>query len=223
VNVLGFDTSSAASSVCVLRSDGRAFELRPEPARLFEPPAHARELLPRAAEALERGGLDWGDLDAIAVGIGPGAFTGLRIGIASARALAHALGLGLTPVSSLAALAAGLEGPLALPLVDARRGQLFGALYERGAERWPPFAAAPDELAGRVREAGFTPLAAGSGSIRFRELLEAGGIRVEPDGAASHVVSALQVCRLAAGAPPQEPESVLPDYLRPPDAKRRSQ
>ncbi|HEX4759715.1 MAG TPA: tRNA (adenosine(37)-N6)-threonylcarbamoyltransferase complex dimerization subunit type 1 TsaB [Thermoleophilaceae bacterium] len=219
MNVLGFDTSSAASSVCVLRADGQVFELRPAPAELDAPPAHARQLLPRAADCLERAGLDWGDLDAIGVGVGPGAFTGLRIGIATARALAHAQGLGLTPVSSLAALAAGLDAPLALPLIDARRGQLFGALYERGAQRWEPFAATPDELAERVGEAGFSPLAAGSGSIRFREVLEAAGIRIEPDESASHVVGALQVCRLAGGSPAIEPDSVLPEYLRPPDAK----
>jgi tRNA threonylcarbamoyladenosine biosynthesis protein TsaB len=223
VNVLGIDTSTAASSACVLRSDGEAFEVRPEPAALFAPPAHARELLPRAAEALERAGLDWPQLQAIAVGVGPGAFTGLRIGIATARALAHARGLGLTPVSSLAALAAGIDGSERLPLIDARRGQVFAALYEGHAERWAPFAATPEELAERVREAGFTPLAAGDGSIRFRELLEAAGVRIEPDDAASHVVSALQVCRLAAGAPALEPESVLPEYLRPPDAKPRSE
>jgi tRNA threonylcarbamoyladenosine biosynthesis protein TsaB len=223
VNVLGFDTSTAATSACVLRSDGQAFELRPAPAALFERPAHASELLPRVADVLERAGLDWPQLDAIAVGVGPGAFTGLRIGIATARALASARELGLRPVSSLAALAAGIDAPLALPLVDARRGQLFGALYEERAERWAPFAAAPEELVERVRTAGGAPLAAGDGSIRFRELLEAAGIRVAPDDSASHVVSALQVCRLAAGVPAQEPGSVLPEYLRPPDAKPRSQ
>ena len=223
MNVLGIDTSTAASSACVLRSDGEAFELRPGPASLFAPPAHARELLPRAVQALDRAELGWGDLDAIAVGVGPGAFTGLRIGIATARALAHAQGLGLTPVSSLAALAAGIDAPLRLPLLDARRGQLFAALHEDGAERWAPFAAAPDELAERVREAGLSPRAAGDGSIRVRELLETAGVRVEPNDAASHVVSALQVCRLAAGAPALEPESVLPEYLRPPDAKPRTQ
>jgi len=92
-----------------------------------------------------------------------------------------------------------------------------------GTERWAPFAATPQELGERVRAAGGAPLAAGDGSIRFRELLEAAGIRVEPDDSASHVVSALQVCRLAAGVPAKEPGSVLPEYLRPPDAKPRSQ
>jgi tRNA threonylcarbamoyladenosine biosynthesis protein TsaB len=223
VNVLGFDTSTAAISACVLRSDGTAFELTPPAEALFEPPAHARELLPALAGCLERSGLDWPDLDALAVGIGPGAFTGLRIGIATARALARSAELELRPVSSLAALAAGIDASAALPLIDARRGQLFAALRLGGTAGWPPFAATPEELAERVRDAGLNPLAAGDGSIRFRELLEAAGIRVEPDGSASHVVSALQVCRLAAGIEAVPPESVIPEYLREPDAKPRSQ
>jgi tRNA threonylcarbamoyladenosine biosynthesis protein TsaB len=223
VNLLGFDTSTAVTSVCVLRDDGRAFALRPPPAALAEPPAHARELLPALAATLKRAELDWPALDAVAVGVGPGAFTGLRIGIATARAVASAGGLGLRPVSSLAALAAGIDSSLSLPLIDARRGQLFAALYEDGKERWPPFACTPEELAQRVREAGFSPLAAGDGSIRFRGSLEVAGIRVEPDDSAAHVVSALEVCRLGVRVAELPPEAVLPEYLRPPDAKPRSQ
>src|SRR5581483_944811 len=146
VTVLGFDTSTAASSACVLRADGEAFEVVPPDAALSEPPAHARELMPAIAEVMERAGVDFGDLDALAVGVGPGTFTGLRIGVATARALAHANGLGVHPVSSLAALAEGIDAELRLPLIDAKRGELFAALYDGGAERWPPFAATPEAL-----------------------------------------------------------------------------
>ena len=219
MTLLGLDTSTSAASACVLRADGDWFEVAPPPERLQRPPAHASELMPAVADVMGRAEVGWRDLDAIAVGVGPGTFTGLRIGIATARALAGANGLPLRPVSSLAALAAGIEAPLRLPLVDARRGEVFGALYE-GAERiWPPFATPPDELAARLRDEGFTPLAAGDGSVRFREVLEEAGIPVEPDDSAAHVVRALQVCHLGAGAPDVPPEAVLPDYLRDPDAK----
>jgi tRNA threonylcarbamoyladenosine biosynthesis protein TsaB len=218
VNVLGFDTSTDASSACVLRDDGQAFEVRGDPGSR----AHARELMPAVATAMERSGLDWSGLEAIAVGVGPGGYTGLRIGIATARALGRATGLELRPVSSLAALAKGAGEGLVLTLIDARRGELFAALYEDGEERWAPFAAAPEAVAERVTREGLAPLAAGDGSVRFRGLLEAAGIRVEPDGSRAHELRALHVCELAAGVSPASPEAVVPDYLRPPDAKPQS-
>jgi tRNA threonylcarbamoyladenosine biosynthesis protein TsaB len=219
MNVLGMDTSTDASAACVLREDGRHFEVRTDPGSR----AHASELMPAVVAAMERSTLDWGELGAIAVGTGPGAYTGLRIGIATARALAHATGLELRPVSSLAALARGIEAESALPLIDARRGELFAALYDHGEERWPAFAATPEALAARVAAEGLSPLAAGNGSVRFRGVLEAAGIRVEPDGSRAHEVSALHICELAAGVPPAPPEAVLPDYLRLPDAKPRTE
>jgi tRNA threonylcarbamoyladenosine biosynthesis protein TsaB len=219
VNLLGFDTSTAATSACVLSEDGEGAEVVPHPSRLSGPPAHARELMPAVAEVLERSGLDWPDLQAIAVGIGPGTFTGLRIGVSTARALAAARSLPLRPVSSLAALAGGIDAPLALPLIDAKRGEVFAALYDDGEERWAPFAAPPGALAERLREERLAPLAAGDGSVRFREVLEAAGVEVAPGDSEAHVVRGLHVCRLASTAPDQLPETVLPDYLRLPDAQ----
>jgi tRNA threonylcarbamoyladenosine biosynthesis protein TsaB len=220
VSILGIDTSTAASAVCVLRGDGEVFELAPEPAALAAPPAHARELMPAVADAMERAGLGYGDLEAIAVGVGPGTFTGLRIGIATARALASANGLTLRPVSSLAALAAGIDAELRLPLIDAKRGELFAALYGAdGAPRFGPVAEPPESVAERVRAASVAPLAAGDGSVRFRGVLEAAGIHVLPDESRSHVVRALHVCRLAERVPSVPPQAVLPDYVRAPDAK----
>jgi tRNA threonylcarbamoyladenosine biosynthesis protein TsaB len=217
--LLGLDTSTSAASACVLRSDGEAFEVAPPPERLQGRPAHASELMPAVADVMARAGVGWGDLDAIAVGVGPGSFTGLRIGVATARALASAGGLPLRPVSSLAALAAGIEAPLRLPLIDARRGELFAGLYEEHEQLWAPFAAPPEALVERLRDAGFTPMAAGDGSVRFRGMLEEAGIPVAADDSQAHVVRALHVCRLAAAAPDHPPEAVLPDYLRDPDAK----
>jgi tRNA threonylcarbamoyladenosine biosynthesis protein TsaB len=220
VTLLGLDTSTAASSACVLRDDGESFEVVAEPARLSAGPGHARELMPAVAEVMERAGVGFGDLESIAVGVGPGGFTGLRIGIVTARALASAGGLQLRPVSSLAALAQGMDGPLRLPLIDARRGEVFGALHDAdGKTVWPPFAAAPADVAARVRDAGFSVRAAGDGSIRFRRVLEAAAIGVDADESRSHVVRALHVCRLAQTVPGEPPEAVLPEYLRAPDAK----
>jgi tRNA threonylcarbamoyladenosine biosynthesis protein TsaB len=221
MNVLGFDTSTAATAVCVLREDGEEFELTPEPERLAEPPGHARELMPAVAEVMERAGLGYPELGAIAVGVGPGTFTGLRIGISTARALGLATGVPVRPVSSLAVLAEGIDAPQRLPLLDAKRGELFAALFEDGTRRWGPLAARPEEVTERVAEGGLTPLAAGDGAVRFQGVLEAAGIRVEPEGSGAHVVRGLHVCRLAAIATPGPPEAVLPEYVRLPDAKPR--
>lgn len=219
MNILGLDTSTPASATAVLKSDGEAFARDPGIGEIGARPAHARELMPAAAAALAGAGLGWDDLDAVAVGVGPGAFTGLRIGLATAHGLAAARGLELRPVSSLAALAAGIDAHRRLPLIDAGRGEVFAALYEDGEEVWAPFAAAPEVLARRVAESGCSPLASGTGSLRFREALEAGGVRVAPPEDRGHALSALAICRLAVDAPPSPLEAALPHYLREPDVQ----
>jgi len=223
VSLLGIDTSTSAAAACVLRDDGDAFEVAPDPTALTRPPAHAGQLMPAVVDVMERAGLDWDELDAIAVGVGPGSFTGLRIGVATARALAVASRLRLRAVSSLAALGRGIEetapASVVLPLIDAKRGEVFAAAYDQGEELWAAFAARPETVAERVRDADLRPLAAGDGSIRFRRVLETAGIRVAPDDSGAHVVRALHVCRLAVTAPGEPPEAVLPQYLRAPDAK----
>ena len=218
MNVLGIDTSTAACAACVLRSDGEAFEAEQAPEALLGPPAHARELMPAAAGCLSAAGLGWRELDAIAVGIGPGGFTGLRIGVSTARALAGALGLELRAVSSLRALAEGSPEPARLALIDARRGEVYAALYEGGDELIGPFAASPEDVATRVLARGAEPLAVGDGALRYRQVFEAAGLRVAPDGSPAHSVRGLSISRLAVTVRPGPPEAVLPDYQRLPDA-----
>jgi tRNA threonylcarbamoyladenosine biosynthesis protein TsaB len=225
VNVLGIDTSTAASAACLLRADGDAFEAEPAAERLSERPGHASELMPAVAGCLERAGIAWADVDAIAVGVGPGTFTGLRIGVTTARALASAHGAEIRPVSSLAALAAGMDAPDGVPrlaVIDARRGEVFAALYEGDEQVWEPFAAAPEALAERLREAVVRPFAAGDGTVRFRDVLEAAGAEIPPDDSRAHVVRGIAVCKLAEAVDPVPVEAVLPDYLRLPDAQPRT-
>jgi tRNA threonylcarbamoyladenosine biosynthesis protein TsaB len=220
MRILGFDTSTAASSAAVLQDD-EVIESLPAPERLAQRPAHASELLPAINDVMERADVGFGDLSTIAVGVGPGTFTGLRIGVATARALAKANDLPLRAVSSLAALAAGITGPSRLALIDAKRGEVYAALFEGDEERWPPAALGIDALIARVQDAGTNPLAAGDGSLRFRDQLEAAGVAVAPAESPLHVVSAGHLCRCAIGAPDVEPEQVVPNYLREPDAVPR--
>ncbi len=157
---------------------------------------------------MERAG-GWREVDAIAVGIGPGSFTGLRIGLATARALAQALAKPIVPVGTLAALGRGMwdeVGPRrggALAVLDARRGQVVRRPLRAGRdELWPPFVASPGQLAGRVGSLATPPVAAGSGALRFRAELEAAGAEILRGSGSAHRVSGRQVCLLAeAGAP----------------------
>src|SRR3954451_10612734 len=126
MSILGFDTSTAATSACLLRSDGKAFEHEPPVERLLEPPGHARELMPAIERVMRDAAVGFGDLDGIAVGIGPGGFTGLRIGVATAHGIAQSAGTPLHPVLSLDAVAAGIESDVPFPLIDAKRKEVYG-------------------------------------------------------------------------------------------------
>ena len=225
--VLGFDTATSATAVGLLPGDGRALEARDDPPQGARP-AHMERLLPLARELLERAGLPWAAIERIAVGVGPGTFTGLRIGVATARALGQSLGVPVAGVSSLQALAVAAEphaeGSCVLTAIDARRGEVFAAVW-RGTEALSePEALAPEALAALV-DAAAAPagcrswLGGGDGAIRFQAHLQAAGVVVPASGAEMHRVSAATICRLGEHVPPLAPEAVLPDYRRRPDAE----
>jgi tRNA threonylcarbamoyladenosine biosynthesis protein TsaB len=209
MNLLAFDTATPATAVAVNER-----ELRHDPAP-GERPGHAMQVLPLATRLLEEAGLTFEDLDRIAVGVGPGTFTGLRIGVATARALAQGTGAELVGVSTLRTLAANAEGRRVLAVLDARRGEAFVAEYEGDTEVRPPAAVTPQQLSDMARPG---LLALGDGSVRFREVLEPAGVEIPADGSPLHQVSALALARLAT-AEVVTGESVIPEYLRLPDAE----
>ncbi len=221
--VLGVD-SATADAVVGVTSDGEIVrEARVDPGPDGRP-RHSQVLLGEIERSVDEAG-GWGRIDRLAVGVGPGSFTGLRIGIATARALAQARQIPIAPVSSLAALARGIsEGgdeDLALPVIDARRGEAFAALLRGdGEEVWPPFVAQPAELCKRVGSLDTTPLAAGDGALRFAAELEAAGATVAPPEDPIHRVAARHVCAVGEAAAEATPDQIEPLYLRPPDAKR---
>jgi len=221
VQILAFDTATPATTVALATADGRVLARRHEPAE-GERPGHATLLLPFAIELLEEAGTAWEAVDRIAVGVGPGTFTGVRIGVATARALAQAHERPLVGVSTLRALAlpaAAADRPT-LAVLDARRGEAFAAAWAPGGEALlEPAALAPEALAAAVAALPPAPLAVGDGALRFRAQLEAAGAAVPADGSAKHCVDARSHCRLAADAEPTAPSEVLPTYLRLPDAE----
>jgi tRNA threonylcarbamoyladenosine biosynthesis protein TsaB len=129
-------------------------------------------------------------------------------------------------VPTIDALAEGI-GPLAgsrlrLAAIDARRGEVFAALYDAAGNRlWGPEVGTAEELGDRLGEHDGPPLGAGSGAVRFRQELSSRGVEIPDDADPVHHVAARHICRLAA-APERGSDvgPVAPIYLRPPDAKR---
>jgi tRNA threonylcarbamoyladenosine biosynthesis protein TsaB len=220
VILVAMDTATPSTVAGVLLADGRVIEARDDPPEGSRG-EHASRLLVLVERALAEGGVTWDDVERIAVGVGPGGFTGLRIGIATARALAQARGLPLVPVSSLAALAAGAdaaESPIAA-VVDARRGEVFAGVWAGERELLAPVALAPEALAARLGTLDLTVQAVGDGAVRFRTELEGAGVVVPVDGSAVHRIAAAPLCRLGAAGEPADRDRLLPDYRREPDAK----
>ena len=187
-------------------------------------PRHSTALLAGVERAAAAAG-GWGGVGRIAAGRGPGSFVGIRIGLATARGLAASTGLPATGVCTLDALGRALvesstsEAPN-LALLDARRGEIFAALYAGSGERlWAPFVAPPEVLGERLAELPAPPRAAGSGAVRFRHELASRGVEIPDDEDPVHRVAARHVCALAAAASALE-GGLDPIYLRVPDAQR---
>lgn len=188
-------------------------------------PQHTAALLAEVERAAQAAG-GWEAVERIAVGVGPGSFTGLRVGVATARALALSRGLPLSGVGSLDALAAGLGEAAGsrerLAVLDARRGEVASSLYSASGERlWEPVLGSPEQLAERIALREESLLCGGSGALRFRQHLTSRAVEIPNDADPVHRVAARHICALAAAADGEdESGSVTPIYLRPPDAQR---
>ncbi len=230
--LLGFDTATPATVVAVLdpaTGAGREGRDDPEPGQR---PRHMTGLLALVNRQMRALGVGWPDIDRIAVGTGPGTFTGLRIGVATAQALARTRDIPLVGVSTLQSLARGAAGSAepqddaVLAVIDARRGEVFVAgwsvadVADAGAEPLlAPQAVPVDALAETLRRRGRRWVAAGDGSVAFRTALERSGARIPTDDSKRNRVSAIEHCRLALGLSPEPPAAVRPEYLRLPDAE----
>ncbi|TML28471.1 MAG: tRNA (adenosine(37)-N6)-threonylcarbamoyltransferase complex dimerization subunit type 1 TsaB [Actinobacteria bacterium] len=189
--ILAFDTATDIATSALV-SDGEI---------LGERTSRAVTLLEDVDALLRQAGTHTREVDALAVGIGPGSFTGVRIGLSTARGLALALGVPVAGVSTLDALEAGAPGALAV--IDARRHEVFV----------PGRALAPAAL---VVEPG--RLCIGNGAVRYRDMFEAKGAEIPPDGDDRHVPRARFHAQLARDFRPAE--EIEPLYLRLPDADK---
>jgi tRNA threonylcarbamoyladenosine biosynthesis protein TsaB len=192
VLILAFDTATSVATSALVR----------DAQLLGERASVAVRVLEDIDVLLQEAGVEPGELDALAVGIGPGSFTGVRMGLAVARGLAFSLDLPVAGVSTLDALAAG--APEAVPLIDAKRRELF-TLRDGEIVALP---AATFEAPGRV--------CVGDGAIRYRDHLEATGAQIPPDDSELHLPRARFHAQLAGEF--VAAELVEPIYVRAPDA-----
>ena len=220
MRVLAVETSTLAGGVALLDGDVLVGQYL-----LDVRDTHSERLMVALDRLLGDAGWTVHDLEGLAVAVGPGSFTGLRVGLSTVKGLAVALGVPVAAVPTLDAMAASL--PFAAlpvcPVLDARKGEVYASLYrwDGGAMRreWEYQALAPEALAARLGEPVIV-LGAGAPAIRSPHARPAPGTHCAPSPAS---VALLGVERLRAGET-VAPADLVPIYLRPPEAelKRRA-
>ena len=219
--ILALDTTGDAVSAALIACDCIRSESFAKGTRM-----HVSTLMPMVEDTLVRGGASLADVAKIACVTGPGSFTGVRIGVATARALAFARGLTIVGVDALEALCAGVyfwQGSVCA-LLDARRGQVYGALFHRAGDALVRIlddeAAALEDWLARCPE-GERTLFVGDGARAYCERIsEALGARAAFAPNAYNSVRASVAGLLARTRAGVAPELLVPIYLRASQAER---
>jgi tRNA threonylcarbamoyladenosine biosynthesis protein TsaB len=224
VRLLAIETATACVGCALWADDAPVASFS-----LVAGPRHAEVLMPAIDHLCQAAGLSVADIDAVAVDVGPGLFTGLRVGLATAAAIAMARELPAVGVTSLEALAHPhrRRPGLVAAIVDARRAEVYWALYRSDGtaleQQEAPAVAAPADVAARLSELGQVPLAIGDGAWRYRAHFSGAGVAVAgpPDLWPSPLVIAeLGIrCLAAAGGPGPHTAPPAPLYLRQADVR----
>lgn len=178
--LLAIDTATLASGVALATADKLVAEIIVQTKK-----THSERLMPHIEQLLELGQAAKEDITAIAVSIGPGSFTGLRIGLATAKALAYVWRVPIVGVSTLAALAYACPAPNSLlcPLLDAQKGNVYQAVYrweqEKLFEITAPRVIAHQDAIKELKEQPLPVLMLGEGAVLFQEAIVAAGSPIE--------------------------------------------
>lgn len=221
--ILGIDTATDQVGCAIGGHEGVLAACRSARGR-----RHAESLAPAIKTVTEQSGVALGDLGAIAVDVGPGLFTGLRVGLATGVTMAQTLGIPMLGISSLDLLAWSVRftDRLIVPVVDARRGEVFYSLYRAvpgGVQRIDgPSVDTPDDLLGELTARRGDCLLVGDGALRHREVLD----RLDRGviaGTGNAYPSPTALVDLAHHRAMREefvaPHEIEPLYLRAPDAQ----
>lgn len=212
---LALDTSNKAMSVAVVQ-DG---ELLAE-TTLNKMRTHSEQLLPTIDRLVELSGLQPDDIDRVAVAQGPGSYTGLRIGVTTAKTLAYTLNIELVGVSSLATLAANVRSSDAIivPLMDARRGNVFAGMYQWCKGELKSVAldkhVSLDHLLEEVQALGQPAIFVGATEKMRLTISEALGGGARFTDALNSLPNAGRIAELARHMQPVDIDSFVPQYLR---------
>ena len=225
MKILALETATIAGSVAVVDDiKGLIGEVRVD-VRV----AHSERLMPSIEWLLNASGLTINDIDAIGVSIGPGSFTGLRIGLSTAKGLAFSTGKPLVPVKTLDAFARTLVycSYTICPMLDARKNEVYAGLYKWEGDLCnnivPGTAVDPEELLNKIKGSG-PILFTGDGALKYREVIEkilkkdaifAPSYRMSP--AASSVAEIAFEILEQGGLP--DPVSIVPFYIRKSEAE----
>lgn len=226
---IGFDTATEQTVVGATVDGEVAFEYR-SAAPADSRPDHSVALLPAIEAAVDSVG-GWAAVDRLAVGTGPGTFTGLRVAVATARGLALAGAAEPAGVPTLPALARSIvtasdlcrsRSAAVVPVIDARRGELFfGAWTADGTELEPAAVGPPEAVAELASRLDSPALVAGPGSLRFRSELTSLGLKPAGEDDPANLLRGSAICELAESLEDTENRNDLePIYLRRPDAER---
>ncbi len=242
MTLLALESATDLVGAAVLRDDGAVAERTHVGGR-----AHGELLAPSIEEVCALSGCTLDDIDALAVDVGPGLFTGLRVGVATAKALGQALGIGIVGITSLDVLAAGARevagaerAARVVAVVDARRREVFAAAYAfvdapglpggpvdpADVRRDRPEALSPDDLAAWLDDlvTDGPVLVVGDGAVRYLDMLAPRtgvdiGLAERVSAPSPATLARLGAVRLAAGTVPTAPGDLVPDYRRHADAR----
>ena len=226
MNILMIDTSGPACGVAVMKDGSIVCELQ-----LTSGKTHSQRVMPMVDQALSMCEMTVSDIDLFGAVVGPGSFTGVRIGVSSVKALAHAAGkpcIGVDALEALAANVTGFDGVIC-PILDARAQQVYGAMFESGM---PPKRLMEDEaekltlFLDRVEATGRKAMFLGDGAPAFEAAIRERLGEKACFAPAQHVgLRAASACALAQEYAKDEANlkdcmTLLPLYLRAPQAER---